>query len=67
MPKFSSGIGGQSVIPFPLIVKLTVPVGAIGVSKLAAKTAVKVTEVPTDTKLPGETDKLRLAVSGLTV
>jgi hypothetical protein len=58
---------GQSAIAFPLIEKLIVPVGAIGVNVAPPRVAVKVSGVSTVTELAGCVVKASVGVSGVTV
>jgi hypothetical protein len=58
---------GQSMLELPLIVKVTVPLGAVGLTELALTVAVKVTDVPTVAVDPSAGTKAIVAASGLTV
>jgi hypothetical protein len=59
--------GGQSPLDAPLMVKVTVPEGVVGVSATPVSWAVKVTEVPTGTEGPGAGVNVMVAASALTV
>jgi hypothetical protein len=58
---------GQLLLELPLMVNVTVPPGAVGLTELALTVAVKITDAPTDTVDPGVATKAIVAASGLTV
>jgi hypothetical protein len=62
VPGEDTGTAGQSLIEFPLMVKVTVPLGA-GDGPALCSVAVNVTDVPTLTEVEGEADKVSVGAT----